>query len=162
MVRRLTLAWAVMALSLSGCGAVAGAMLTPAAGPLFESRAGNVQVLYSGAPTGQGSLRVRMPDGEEITGQFRTMTGYSSGSPFDAGAPQADPLAVTGADWKALYGSSEMVAQQINGQIVGTGDRGTRLRGEYVTDAMSGNGYGVAKDSRGNLYRLSITAPRIY
>ncbi len=149
-------------LALAGCGVVAGATMMPAAGPLFDAGAGAIQVLYTGATSGQGSLRVTLPGGEVITGQFRTMTGYSSGSPFDADATAGDPLTVTREDWKALYGRSDMVAQQINGQLAGTGDRGTRLRGEYVMDAMNGNGYGVAKDSRGNLYRLTVNAPPIY
>lgn len=40
------------------------------------------------------------------------------------------------------------------GQGAGSGYRGTILKIQYVVDAMDNRGYGVAKNSRGNLYQL--------
>ena len=97
-----------------------------------------------------------MPDGEVINGEYTALAGYSSGTDFDPGTKPGGALAVTPADWKALYGSADMVTTQLNGQIMGVGDMGTQLRAEYVMEAMGGRGYGVAKDSKGNLYRLKI------
>jgi hypothetical protein len=141
---------------LVGCGLSAGAMLQPVSGPLFEAHIPSIQVLFSGMGSGAGQIRINMPSGEIVNGQFKTMGGYSSTMGADSEAKPTDPLAVTGADWKALYGASEATAGQINGQIEGTGDMGTILRGEYVMDPVNPRGYGVAKDNKGNLYRIRI------
>jgi hypothetical protein len=141
---------------LAACGVTSGAMLQPAAGPLFEARAPAIQVAFNRVGQGQGQVRIQMPDGEIINGEYTALAGYSSGTDFNPGTKPGGQLAVTPQDWKALYGSSDMVTTQINGQIVGVGDMGTFLRAEYVMEAMGGRGYGVAKDSKGNLYRLKI------
>lgn len=150
------LAILVAMILLVACGVTSGAMLQPAAGPLFEARAPAIQVAFNRVGSGQGQVRIHMPDGEIINGEYTALAGYSSGTDFDPGTKPGGPLAITREDWRALYGSSDMVSSQLNGQIAGAGDMGTLLRAEYVMEAMGGRGYGVAKDSKGNLYRLKI------
>ena len=148
---------AMALLALVGCipeGVVRGAALMPAAGPMFDAHAGELRVVFSHASTGRGTLSVTMPDRENVSGQYRTLDRFSMDAAEGSGDPGRGQVVITPAEWKALYGQSDMVSGQINGEALCRGDRGTVLRVQYVVDPFDNTGFGVAKDNRGNLYRL--------
>ncbi len=95
-----------------------------------------------------------MPDGEKVSGPFQTLERFSADAAAGAGEPETGQVAVTPADWKALWGKADMISGQISGEALCTGERGTVLRVQYVVDPFDNTGFGVAKDNRGNLYRL--------
>jgi hypothetical protein len=154
-LRQVPILLAVLLASMSAClpeGFVRAGSLLPASGPFAQSGAQPLQITFNGATSGSGSFRVTLPGGETIQGNYDTMGGFSTGP---AGGEQSPgQTVITGADWQALYGNADATLGQISGQGTGSGDKGTLLRIQYVVDAMDNRGYGVAKDSRGNLYRL--------
>jgi hypothetical protein len=153
-----TLVSAVLSLALLvGCipeGVVRGAALVPAEGPMFEAHAGEIRVVFSSATTGRGNLSFTLPDKEKVSGEYSTLSGFSTDAAEGAGKPGGGRVVVTPADWKALYGKSDMITGQINGQALCRGDKGTIMQVQYVVDPFDNKGFGVAKDNRGNLFRL--------
>jgi len=133
-------------------GVVRSGSLVPASGPLAQSGTEPLRILFNGAASGSGSFQTTLSGGEVIQGNYATMSNFST----DAAGGEQSPgqTVITGADWQALYGNPNAMLGQISGQGTGSGDKGTLLKMQYVVDAMDNRGYGVAKDSRGNLYQL--------
>lgn len=156
--------WIVLGLLASlllaaACGVVsipARATLAPAAGPLFEAHAPALTIVFNEVGSGNGQFHVKMPDGEVVNGEYRQGSAYVRPAGEDL---KPGEFAITREDWVALYGRGDMVDGQINGAFAGAGDMGLRLRGEYVMDTMTRRGFGVAKDTKGNLYKLQIALP---
>ena len=146
---------AVLLAAMTACitqGVVRSGSLVPVSGPLAQPGAPSLRIVFDGAASGSGSFRVTLPGGEVIQGSYATMSSSSTEAATGSQAP--GQTVITGADWQALYGNPNAMLGQIGGQGAGSGDRGTFLKMQYVVDAMDNRGYGVAKDSRGNLYQL--------
>ena len=135
-------------------GVVRGAALVPFEGPLFDKHGPEIHVVFSSATTGRGTLSFTMPDKEKVSGQYSTLSEFSTDAALGTGASGRSRVAVTPEDWKTLYGKSDMISGQINGQALCHGDRGTVIQVQYVVDPFDNKGFGVAKDNWGNLYRL--------
>ena len=135
-------------------GVVRSGSLVPALGPLAQSGAQPLRIIFNGAASGSGSFQVTLTGGEVIQGNYATMSSFST----DAAGGEQSPgqTVITGDDWQHLYGNPDAMLGQISGQGAGSGDKGTLLKMQYVVDAMDNRGFGVAKDNRGNLYRLRI------
>jgi len=143
--------------ALTACipeGVVRAGSLVPASGLLAQPGAQPLRIVFNGVATGRGSFQVTLPGGEVIQGNYETMGGFSADATAETQAP--GQTVITGADWQALYGNANAMAGQIGGQGTGRGDKGTLLRMQYVVDAFDNRGYGVAKDSRGNMYELKF------
>ena len=149
----------ILLAALSACvpeGFTRGAALLPATGPMAEAHAQGLRVVFTGATSGSGNLYITMPDGEKVSGPYGTQSRSSWDAAMGSGEPGGGGVAITPADWKALYGKTDLVAGQIAGEALCTGDRGTAMRVQYVVDPFNNTGFGVAKDNRGNLYRLKF------
>lgn len=133
-------------------GVIRAGNLVPATGPLAQSGAQPLRIVFNGAASGSGSFQVALPGGEAIQGNYATMSSFSTEAATGSQVP--GQIVITGADWQALYGNPDAMLGQISGQGAGSGDRGTILKIQYVVDAMDNRGFGVAKDNRGNIYRL--------
>ncbi len=147
----------VLLAALTACipqGVTRSGNLIPASGPLAQPGAQALRIVFNGVATGRGSFQVTLPGGEAIQGNYETMGGFSADATADAQAP--GQTGITGADWQALYGNANAMVGQISGQGAGRGDMGTFFRMQYIVDAMVNRGFGVAKDSRGNLYQLKF------
>ncbi len=162
MVHKCLLGMCLLLLLTACFGVLSSATLVPVAGPLLGAHAAALKVLMSGALTGQGTLQLTMPGGEIVRGEFQTLTGYSNSTDFGERSADVGPMVVTRDDWKAAYGSGMDVGEKIHGLLSGAGNKGTLLIGEYIVDPMEGHGFGVAKDNRGNLYRLTFSTPEYY
>ncbi len=80
-------------------------------------------------------------DGELFTGERSSLAGVS-----------VSTLALFN-QYEATYGGVRSTGSQWNpGRTFLVGDRGTTIDIEFVT--ASGNGFGFAKDNRGNVFRL--------
>ncbi len=153
----------VMAMLISGCATTG--RLYPIEGPL----AANPVVLkatYSYWGTGSGKICLTMPDGELCEGEYTTLSdGFTVVSTTSGGASldTNGGIATTrGAgfftvDQYASYWGSSYVSGMKNkqyGQATLIGNKGTIMQVEYFTDSLSARGFGLAKDNKGNIYKV--------
>jgi len=154
-LRPIPMLLAVLLAAMMACisqGFVRSGNLVPAMGPLAQSGTEPLRITFNGAASGSGFFQLTLPGGEAVQGNYATMGAFSADA--TAGAQAPGQTVITGADWQALYGNPDAMLGQIGGRGTGSGDKGTLLKMQYVVDAMDNRGYGVAKDNRGNLYRL--------
>src|SRR5689334_7558116 len=114
---------AVIAASLCGC--VSSARLYPANDSAIA--VGALVASYENYGTGRGSITIKMPDGEVLSGEYSTVdtTAYQFGTIYSA----------TSSAMSSSVGSSG--ASPGTAFLIGTG--GTHMDCEYVT-SVSGNG----------------------
>jgi hypothetical protein len=134
------------ALLFLGCTTTAN--LYPVKGPLSEEHPSPVLVArVDGIMGNTGNITLAMPDGESCRGRWSSAAGMAVG-----------------------YGNVHLFSQY--GSVLGTGysvgnvpgvnrgeailfcDRGTKIEVEFYTGSGTANGYGLAKDTRGNLYKV--------
>jgi hypothetical protein len=131
---------------MTGC--TVAARLYPVQGPLSTQ---TPLPVFSGEISGvvnSGNLHFVLSDGEVCRGPWtRVVTGS---------AP-ADPA------WDAVYGSGYYVAHVLGasyrGEAAITGNRGTVLNVDFYRVVGNGNRirfFGVAKDSKGNIYKIAF------
>lgn len=143
---RRALLMALLLLSFCGCSTTAN--LYPVSGPLSEVKPLPViKARASGILGNSGRLTLTMPDGEVCEGKWSsaagTAVGVSSGSLFS--------------QYGASYWSGYTVgtkAGENRGQAILVGSQGTVLEVEFYTGSGTANGFGLAKDNRGNIYRV--------
>ena len=145
MIFKLMLA-AFMALLILGCTATVS--LYPVEGPLSIQRPLPVlRATASGIMGNSGSITMVTPDGEHFEGKWSSAAG--SGVSFGTMSLFSQ--------YAAIYGSGFSVSPgrgQNPGRAFLIGDRGTTIDVEFVTGAGTANGFGFAKDNRGNVYRV--------
>lgn len=121
----------------------------PVEGPLSkEVPLPVVHATADGVTGGSGSLSLTMPDGEACKGKWSSVAPqYAS---FGAGS-----LIGTYGQRIGLEGASVGIVPGINkGHAFVTCDRGTTVEAEFLTGSGTANGYGVAKDSNGNIFKM--------
>jgi hypothetical protein len=144
---------------LSGCSATA--RLYPVSGPLSQH---NPTPVYVGKITGMvdsGNFSVVLENGEVCKGQWLTVSRPNASSNASA-TPAQENLA---AEWDSVYGAGFYVAHVLGARLYGrgtaTGNSGTVLnfeiyRPEDAQNVPRGSIKGVAKDNKGNVYKLSF------
>jgi hypothetical protein len=96
----------------------------------------------------RGIIEITLPDGEQCTGNYSIIRDASS--------------TALSASWNSLYqsvyGSGQATTVQSTGAGMATavGNNGTVLEVNFLADTFSGHGFGVAKDNRGNIYRVQF------
>lgn len=153
----------ITAILISGCATTA--RVYPIEGPL----AANPVVLkatYSYWGTGSGKIRLTMPDGELCEGEYTTVSdGFTVSSTSSGGASlntNGGVATTRGAgvftvDQYASYWGSTYVSGMKNkqcGQATLIGNKGTIMQIEYFTDTWTAHGFGLAKDNKGNIYKV--------
>ena len=143
-------------LLLLGCSA--HLHLYPVHGPLADQ--GSVRVI-EGKGTGllSGVISFVLPDGEICQGRWSPVSPNKippGAQPTDAAATGDLPSV-----WNAVFGSGYYVANVLgtkqHGQAVLNGDRGTIIQLEFYHNTVEGSPLlGVAKDSKGNIYKLML------
>jgi hypothetical protein len=144
---------------LSGCSATA--RLYPVSGPLSTH---NPIPVYVGKITGivnSGDFSVVLENGEKCKGQWSLVPRPNASSNASAAPPQEN----LAAEWDRVYGSGFYVAHVLGAKLysrgTATGDSGTVLNFEIYTpenteNVPRGSVKGVAKDNKGNVYKLSF------
>lgn len=122
--------------------------LYPVQGPLSQEHPLPVITAQADGITGNtGDITLTMPDGEACKGRW------------SSAAPQQ--VSVTSGSLFSMYGSVAGYAVSA-GNVPGVNrgeaflacDRSTKMQVEFFTGSGTANGYGVAKDSQGNIYKL--------
>jgi hypothetical protein len=144
---------------LSGCSATA--RLYPVSGPLSQH---NPQPVFVGRITGvvdSGNFSVVLENGEVCKGKWAMVPRPNSSSDASTATPQEN----LSAEWDSVYGAGFYVAHVLGAPLYGrgtaTGKSGTVLNFEIYRpqDAQNvprGSIKGVAKDDKGNVYKLSF------
>ena len=132
---------------VAGCSTTA--YLYPVSGPLSKSAPPPVLTANVNGITGNtGTGSLVLPDGETCDGRWSSAApNYSS--------------SVSGTLW-GLYGSvvgfsgtATGIAPGVNrGEAFFVCGKGTTIKAEFFTGSGTANGYGVAEDNRGNVYRM--------
>ena len=143
-------------LLLLGCSA--HLHLYPVHGPLADQR--SVPVI-KGKATGwlSGSISFVLPDGETCQGPWSPVSpNQVHQNALVANASAAGDLSSA---WNAVFGSGYYVANVLgarqHGQAVLNGDRGTIIQLEFYRNTVEDSPLlGIAKDSKGNIYKLSL------
>lgn len=143
----MTRCFAIFALmSIAGCSTTA--RLYPVEGP--ASQAVPVQVLQAtinGILGNNGSLSLVLPDNVLCDGEWSSAAGVQTTAGVGSLFTQYGPI----------YGSGLSVASgggQNPGQAIATCSDSTRFDIEFVTGGGTANGFGFARDTRGNVYRV--------
>ena len=130
------------------CGCSTTANLYPVKGPLAEVKPLPViRARVAGIMGNSGSLSLTMPDGELCNGQWSSAAGmsvtYGSGTLFS--------------QYGSAYWSGYTVGNkpgENRGQAIVIGERGTVIEIEFYTGSGTANGFGLAKDNKGNIYKV--------
>lgn len=146
----------VLALGLVSCGCTTTATLFPVEGPLSKlSPPPLLTATVDGITGNTGNISLSMPDGEACKGRWSSIAPtayrYSSGS-----ATGTASSGLTSA-WATVYGSGYSVGNVpgVNrGEAMLVGQRGTVIQVEFYTGSGTANGTGVARDNKGNTYKV--------
>lgn len=136
------------ALFLADCSSSQIVTFYPVKGPLSAQVPLPIAKATAEGITGNtGPLTMTLANGETCTGQW------------SSAAPQQ--VAVTSASLFTTYGPAagySVTAGNVPGVNRGEAfmscDRGTSIQAEFFTGSGTANGYGVAKDSAGNVYKM--------
>ncbi|KXF78534.1 hypothetical protein ATN84_01710 [Paramesorhizobium deserti] len=106
-----------------------------------------VKAVAQGVEGNSGPIKATLPDGQTCIGTWSSVaprTGYvSTGALFT--------------QYGAVFGSTvtQGILPGVNkGQAFMTCSRGTSVDAEFFTGSGTANGYGIAKDSTGNVYKM--------
>jgi hypothetical protein len=130
------------------CGCSTTANLYPVKGPLSEVKPlPIIRARVTGIMGNSGGITLTMPDGETGKGQWSSAAGmsvtYGSGTLFS--------------QYGSAYWSGYSVGNkpgENRGQAIVIGDRDTVIEVEFYTGSGTANGFGLAKDNKGNIYKV--------
>lgn len=99
---------------------------------------------------GSGPIKLSMPDGEILTGQYTVMVGGSTayGSVFASAYGPGGMATANGT------GMTMDIPNSSNGVANAAGPKGTTAYCEFQNNNMAGHGFGACKISNGALYRM--------
>jgi hypothetical protein len=139
-------AMAFIIVGLSACSTTAN--LYPVEGPLSrENPVPTLVATVDGITSNTGGFNFVMPDGEICTGRWSSV------------APQYAAVATTSLFSRygtvTGYGTSVGIVPGVNkGQAFATCSDNTRFEVEFYTGSGTANGYGIANDTNGNVYKM--------
>ena len=130
------------------CSCSTTANLYPVKGPLSEIQPlPIIQARVDGIMGNSGGISLTMPDGEFCKGQWSSAAGmsvtYGSGTLFS--------------QYGSAYWSGYSVGNkpgENRGQAMIVGAKGTVIEVEFYTGSGTANGFGLAKDNKGNIYKV--------
>lgn len=154
MKRYKTLAVTILATLLAACSTTA--TLYPVDGPLSKQQPLPVlTAVIDGIMGNTGGISMTLPDGERCTGKWSSIAPMSVGvSTASASGTATNGIASV---WTTVYGSGFSVRNLpgVNkGEAMLVGERGTVIQVEFYTGSGTANGSGVAKDNKGNIYKV--------
>ena len=136
----------IVAVFTSGCSTTVS--LFPVEGPLSQERpVSTIQAKADGIMGNTGNISLTMPDGESCAGKWSSAAG--AGVSVGTGS-----LIGT---YGSVYGFGTSVGTgtgQNPGQAILNCNQGRTIQVEFVTGAGTANGFGFAKDNKGNVYKV--------
>jgi len=128
----------------SGC--VYHATVVPIEGPLSQDPK-VLDATFTWNGSGHGQMTIVLPSGEVCKGKYTTVP--------DGVVASGTGMLFSQAAYANYFGSGVRLENKQFGQGILVGDKGTTIQVEYVTSASSPtHGYGLAKDSNGNIYKI--------
>jgi hypothetical protein len=163
-MKRLALFVLLCASALSGC---ATARLYPVQGPLSQQNPLPVYIAKLSGALNSGSFKVTLRNGELGQGRWSVVPRPNKSSdPGSSAPPSSGDMA---AEWDTVYGpgfyTAHVLGAKLHAKAAITGNQGTVLHVEmYKPDNAGGraeeqsaaNIKGVAKDDRGNIYKVAF------
>jgi hypothetical protein len=147
-------ATAIMASLLAACSTTA--TLYPIDGPISKQQPLPVlTAVVDGIMGNTGGISMTLPDGEQCTGKWSSIAPMSVG--FSTASASGTATNGMASVWTTVYGSGVSVRNLpgVNkGEAMLVGDRGTVIQIEFYTGSGTANGSGVAKDNKGNIYKV--------
>jgi len=144
---------AVLAL-LAACTTTA--TLYPVDGPMSQQQPLPVLTAnVDGIMGNTGGISLTLPDGETCTGKWSSIAPMAVG--FSAASASGTATSGLASAWATVYGSGFSVGNVpgVNrGEAMLVGDRGTIIQVEFYTGSGTANGTGVAKDNKGNVFKV--------
>jgi len=135
-----------LVLLVTGCTTTAS--LYPVKGPLSEQKPLPVLTAHvDGFMGNTGSISLTMPDGELCKGKWSSAAGMAVGY----------GTVNLFSQYGSVFGSGFSVANQpgVNrGEAILVGNKGTIIEVEFYTGSGTANGFGLAKDNHGNIYKV--------
>lgn len=124
------------------------ANLYPVEGPLSKRSPLPVIVAKADGIMGNtGNISLSMPDGEYCNGK------WSSAAGVEVGVGTVNLFSQYG----SIFGNATSIKNVpgVNrGEAILIGEKGTVMEVEFYTGSGTANGYGLAKDNKGNIYKL--------
>lgn len=140
-------ALAVLLLSLTACSA--GIDLFPLEGPYSKlSPPPVLRARAEGVTSNSGQLSITYPDGEICKGR------WSSVAPQFAGASTGVLMGTYGALVGFTAGATGIVPGVNRGEAFVTCRTGRTMQAEFFTGSGTAHGYGIAKDSDQNVFKM--------
>jgi hypothetical protein len=135
-----------MVLILGGCSTTVS--LFPVDGPLSQKNpVPTIEAKADGIMGNTGKIALTMPDGELCLGKWSSAAGAG--------------VSVGTGSLIGTYGSTYGVVTSVNtgtgqnpGQAFLTCNQGRTIQVEFITGAGTANGFGIAKDNQGNVYKV--------
>lgn len=139
----------VLTVALMTTACTASIDMFPVEGPFSERvPLPSASAVAHGITGNSGRLEITLPDGDTCTGRWSSvapqMHSVTSGSLFGTYAAAAGFSAVTSGNVPGVN----------RGEAFAVCTHGTTVEAEFFTGSGTANGYGVARDSRGNIYRM--------
>ena len=133
---------------LQGCTASTTANLYPVQGPLSQSKTPVVIVAkVEGITGGTGPFELSMPNGVVCKGKWSSVAPTYSESTNVSLLTRYGSVTGTGNTTGLLPGANK-------GQAFANCSDGNSVNAEFITGSGTANGYGVAEDKRGNVFKL--------
>ncbi len=132
------------------------ATLYPVEGPLSKLQPLPIlKASVDGILGNTGEITMTLPDGEQCTGKWSSIAPMS----FGFSSATASGRATNGMStiWSTVYGSGFSMGNLpgVNkGEAMLVGNKGTVIQVEFYTGSGTANGAGVAKDNKGNIYKV--------
>ena len=132
------------------------ATLYPVDGPLSKQQPLPVlTAAVDGIMGNTGGISLSLPDGERCTGKWSSIAPMSVG--FSTATASGSATNAMASVWTTVYGSGFSVRNLpgVNkGEAMLVGNRGTVIQVEFYTGSGTANGTGVAKDNKGNVFKV--------
>jgi hypothetical protein len=144
----------ISATLLAACSTTA--TLYPIDGPLSKQQPLPIlTATVDGIMGNTGGISMTLPDGERCTGKWSSIAPMSVG--VSTASASGSAINSMTSVWTTVYGSGFSLSNLpgVNkGEAMLVGDRGTVIQVEFYTGSGTANGSGVAKDNKGNIYKI--------
>jgi hypothetical protein len=140
---------------ISGCATTA--TVYPIEGPISKiSPLPVMKARVDGIMGNSGNISMTMPDGEACSGKWSSIAPQMEMFSSQTGNAFVNSGNLSSA-WATVYGSGFMAGNVpgVNkGEAVMVCDKGTVIQVEFYTGSGTANGTGVAKDNKGNVFKV--------
>ena len=130
--------------------------LFPISGPYAQAK--QIQPIIAkadGIMGNSGKISLTLPSGEVCNGMWSSVAPTSASA--NIGVASVGLSSNMASAWGTAYGTSFSIGNSASvnrGEAMLVCDKGISMQIEFFTGSGTANGYGVAKDSNGNIYKV--------